>query len=504
MKKRLTRWIAALGVLLTLAGVTAQAAGNMRIVEIAVTKDDRLLTFVRDAGNVSEISAMVGKNASGEVSFQTLSESGLALKTLVLVDNSLSIPEQSRTNTKEILLELIAARKGNELFAFGTISDKVNVLQDFTDDYTKLKQKIDAMEYQLQDTFLTDALYDYLTANPLGSGEDTFERILLISDGVDNKSLGYTKDELRALLKNAPLPIYTVGVRTGTPENDEELENMFSIARDTGADTCLLTDLENGVALAAIMEKDWSNLVVFAALPAEAQDGSLKTVTLTMKGSGGESQLSVDQVRMPLRAADPTATPSASNAPPVIIQEAPKNTGLFVVIAVLGTVLVIGIAVAVILLVRAKKKKEDFEKITAAREKNLRDMEIMESGSTYFLGEDTAGGEEDSTLHVWGGDSVSTITLTDIHTADKRYQKPISKSLVIGLSRDSDICINYDKSVSRTHCEILKEGDAYYIINHSQSNGTLLNGNRIVAKTPIYDGAIIKMGRVEMRVEIKN
>lgn len=514
MKKRLSRWIAAaLGVLLILTGASAQAAGNQKIVEFAVAGDEHLLAFVRDAGNVSEVSAMVGQSSSGEVSFQTLSESGLTMKTLILVDNSLSIPENDRTATKSMLLEFIAARKGNELFSFGTISDEVSISQDFTDDYTQLRQAIDGMEYQYQDTFLTDALYDYLTANPLGTREDAFERILLISDGVDNKSLGYTKDELKALLKSAPIPIYTVGVFTGVPGNDENLENMFSIARDTGAGTCLLSDVKNGVVLSSMMETDWNNLVVSISLPAEAQDGSLKTVTLTLKGSGGVSQVSIDQVRMPLRAADPTPTAAPTEAPPentsptVIIQEPSDNTGLIVVIVVLGVLgimLVVGLIIGIILLVRTKRKKADFEKLTAEREKKLRDMEMMESGSTYFLGADPADGGEDGTLHVWSGETSSTITLTDIHTADRCYQKPISKSLIIGLSKDSDICINYDKSVSRTHCEIVKEGNDYYIINHSQSNGTLLNGNRVVAKTPIFSGAVIKMGRVEMRIEIKS
>lgn len=518
MKKRLCRWIAALGMLLIMTGMAAQAAGRARIVEIAVTEDARLLTFVRDAGNVSEVTAMVGKNASEEVSFQTLSESGLTMKTLILVDNSLSIPTKSRTDTKKLLLEFIAARKENEMFAFGTISDEVQIVQDFTDDYIVLKTAIDAMEYQYQDTYITDALYDYLTANPLGSGEDAFERILLVSDGVDNKSIGYTKDELLDLLDNSPLPIYTVGVQNGTATSNQELENMFSISRHTGADYCLLSALENGVALASRNEIDWNNLVVFASIPEEAQDGSLKTATLTLKGSEGESQVSIDQVRMPLKEAKPAPapTPAPTQTPvpaPEETQQATddeesENTWLIILIAVLGTALVAGAALAVILLLRAKKKKSEFEKLSAEREKNLRDMEMMENGSTVHLNrerESTEVAEEGGTIQLWGrGDDGSTITLTDINTVDRRYQKPISRSLIIGLSRESDICINYDKSVSRTHCEILKEGGSYYIINHSQSNGTLLNGNRVVAKTPIVDGAIIKMGRVEMRVGIKN
>lgn len=99
---------------------------------------------------------------------------------------------------------------------------------------------------------------------------------------------------------------------------------------------------------------------------------------------------------------------------------------------------------------------------------------------------------------------VSIITLTDIHAEDKCFQDVIGKSLLIGRSINADIRIDYDQSVSREHCEILREGDSFYIINHSQINRTMLNGERIEKKTPIVDGAIIKMGRVEMRVNIQN
>ncbi len=76
------------------------------------------------------------------------------------------------------------------------------------------------------------------------------------------------------------------------------------------------------------------------------------------------------------------------------------------------------------------------------------------------------------------------------------------QSLMIGLSRECDICVNYDKSVSRRHCEILREGDQFYVVNLSQSNGTMINGNKIMQKTRISNGDVLKLGRVELRVEL--
>lgn len=64
------------------------------------------------------------------------------------------------------------------------------------------------------------------------------------------------------------------------------------------------------------------------------------------------------------------------------------------------------------------------------------------------------------------------------------------------------LCIDYDKTVPHRHCEIIKEGSEFYLVNHSQSNGTLLDGYRVTNRVSLPSGSIIKMDRVEMRVSI--
>lgn len=111
--------------------------------------------------------------------------------------------------------------------------------------------------------------------------------------------------------------------------------------------------------------------------------------------------------------------------------------------------------------------------------------------------------EEDSrTIGLWDDGAACRITLTDVHFPERCFQASIDTSLVIGYARESDICLDYDKTVSRRHCEIVREGPDLYLINHSRSNGTLLNGYQITARTPLSSGSIIKMGRVEMRVAV--
>lgn len=484
-------WIVMLALLCT----PARAAETPVIVETKMETDEQMIAFIKNSGKSGATGAMLGKISSEEVSGQTIQEAGIAIKTLILVDNSLSIPEALRPEITSQLLELVAARKNNEYFAFGTVSDQVKILQDFSDDYTLLKKAIEGLLYNYQDTFLTDALYDYWIEQPFESSTNSYERILLISDGVDNKSLGYTKDELLDLLKTNPLPIYTIGIETQVETNPQELENMFALSRAAGGESVLFSELGVKTELTAILQKDWDTLAVKINIPEAARDGSLQTLTVQL----GPANAVLDGVRMPLseKVEEEPAQPQT-----IIVQqeaEPEKPVLMYVLIAVLGTVLLIGIVAAVILVLRAKKNKNAFQ---ALSEEALRKRIQEEEGATVFIG--AGGGDDDGTQRIWDDHETCRITLTDIHSVERCYQKPIAGSLIIGLSRDSDICINYDKSVSRKHCEIVREGEDFFIINHSESNGTFVNGIRVTGKMQVSDGCIIKMGRVEMRLEISS
>ena len=131
---------------------------------------------------------------------------------------------------------------------------------------------------------------------------------------------------------------------------------------------------------------------------------------------------------------------------------------------------------------------------------NLRMDERLEREGTVLLADRRE--EENGTMPVWNSEQFRRVILTDTSQPDRCFQKPITQSLLVGLSKDSDICVNYDKSVSRKHCEILREGDRFFVVNYSQSNGTMVNGIKISEKTELKTGDLLKMGRVEMRVEL--
>ena len=68
-----------------------------------------------------------------------------------------------------------------------------------------------------------------------------------------------------------------------------------------------------------------------------------------------------------------------------------------------------------------------------------------------------------------------------------------SARLVIGRSRDTDICLP-DQWLSRQHAEICRDGDGYVLRDLGSKNGTLLNGRPLEAARRLQIGDVISLG----------
>lgn len=509
MEKKRTGCVLA-AVLLLLTVLPVHATGGPRIVELK-PKEDQLLAWVKDAES-DEPTAALGKTPAEVIASQTLQEAGMEIRTLILIDNSLSIPEELRPTVQERLLELVAARRENECFSLGTISNHVTILVDFTRDYMQMKNALESLEYQYQDTFLTDALYDYMATDPFAENENSFERILLVADGVDNKSLGYTKSELLTVLKDFPLPIYALGLQYESKANDEELENLFALSRAANGETMLLnTSTDDASDLGAMLDGDWNNLAVTVKIPESVQDGSLQTLTLCF---GEEGPLaSMDSIRMPLRMEEPVAQTSPVTEPepePEPVPE-PKESSSFVPLLLIGGALLLLIILSVVLLQRKKKAPEaDTNERTPESVKQTPTPPAPKAPPAERITEKLGGAAESyagggsKTVRLWTQKSTCVVTLEDIRNPDRIYQTTIEQSLTIGANPDSDICVDYDRTVSRRQCEIFLENGELYLINHSRSNLTELRGQIVNQKTKLTSGDIIKMGLVEMRITFQS
>ena len=190
------------------------------------TEDKNIILYIQEPGEEYEIQCQIGTREAEALRSYPITEEETPIETIILLDNSLSVIEKYRPTIHTILSELAANRMVGELFTVATFSEEVHYLIKDCSDYAQIKKIINDISYNNQETYLTDILYDMLTE--INAENNTIlKRIVIISDGVDNKSIGYTKEELYSLLEKTPYPIYTIGCTYH--DNQEQLKMLENL-----------------------------------------------------------------------------------------------------------------------------------------------------------------------------------------------------------------------------------------------------------------------------------
>lgn len=478
------------------------------------TNDESFSVYVKGVDGDGDVAVQIATSNAQNVETARLSDLDMPMQTLIMVDNSISIPTSDRDKISSLIQDLIADRLPNEEIAIATFSESVDKLADYTSDYSTLKKALDVIEYQDQETYLTDVLYDLISSEYVNSTEDVYKRIIVVSDGVDNKSIGYTKEELTALLKEYPIPIYTIGCSTG--KNNTELENMFAISRGTSVDYFLLEDVENTLEITDSLHEDIDIMKVTVSPSSDIMDGGKKAVKITF----GEGTSISTEIVMPQKVVEDVPEPTTEEAvEETTISEVESETevetetevekegGLdsrILIVIVLAVVLVlIIIVVVVILIVNGKKKDTGFEQVDEDTLNQIgRDNSRSESKTE--LVESFRNTDSGNTVAILDSRSNYQLTLTDVNSPAKSFYVPLSKSVVIGRRAEvCDIALDYDNTVSGRHCEISTRNGKFYVKDLQSGNGTYLNGSRVLTETEIFSGNILKLGRLEMRFDVR-
>lgn len=498
-------------------GMAVLAESQAAILE-TFTGEKEISVYVAGAeSNTGNINVQIATGEAGKVSIHPISEADVPMKTLVMVDNSLSISKDNRGRITEFLQNLVADRMNREEICIAVFDEEVRKLTDYTSDYGTLKQAVEDISYQDQETYLTDVLYDLVSAEYAGNREDVYHRIIVVSDGVDNKSVGYTKEELYSLLKEVPIPVYTVGCRNG--KNNEQLESLFAISRMTSADYFLLDETENLLDITEELKKD-REVVKLSVIPLdEMMDGGRKTVKISFPDGmvltvemvmpqqtyvrEPEEELSVE-ITEGVEEEVGRIGATADGVIPEETQESRMPVWLMVVIAVSAVAVMAGAGIAGWLIRRKRKREqEEFEPYRPASNPLRRDSDGTE-GRTVLLSPSDGQGEDGGTVMIWNQRDSWQLVLTDIHSPAKSFQVPLNKSVIVGRERGScDIALDYAPSVSRRHCEISVRDGKYYVKDLQSSNGTYLNGDKVLTESEIYSGNILTLGSLKLKFDVR-
>ena len=496
--------ILALIIILMMCSSTCLAE-EMPIIIEAVTNEADLSIYLKNAGNdLSDMTVQIGTSESEQIACQSIEES--EFETLILIDNSLSIPQNVRGKISEFLKKLIDSKAGNEKVAIGVFSRNITYLADYTSDYDLLKNAAEAITYQNQETYITDMLYELLSSDYIAQPKDVYRRIIIIADGIDNESLGYTTSELDRLIEENTYPIYAVGCSTG--KNNQELETFFSLSRMSGADYFLLNSDADTGAIVNVLNEDKQIVKVTVTPPAELMDGSKKTVKINLQGQSVSKEMRMPQQIEQKEIVESTESREEvieikeeeveeSSTEEIITQEDEealrKSSAIKFIVCVMVFWIVVIVVCIVAILIRYFKKKRKIEKnqtqnLMVQREKELKAALVNSS----------------ALKKVEQQQPIAYLVLTDVHFPERNFRVPFYRSVIIGRNKAAcQIVLDYDPSVSGRHCEIYTMGSKVMIKDLQSSNGTFVNGSRVFRDTELMSGSIITMGGVEMRFEFQ-
>lgn len=455
---------------------------------------------------------------NGQIAAMDFSELDEGLRTLIMIDNSQSIPEKNRQDIQEIIENVVNNAIPGESFRIATFSEEAVYLCDYSRDADSVAEVLSAITYNDQDTYFSDVLYEViqeLTKEDTESGT----RILIFSDGADNKYLGIPNDEVRTLVGQNSFAVYTFGVPKKS--NTEELENMFSFSRASGASYFLLDGSQGNEEIAEILREDQTGTLI-RIMPDDAlMDGGEKNISLKLDCEEGAVELTT-KVIMPFGEGKNTEQPSedvnvqpekkepekregrAKLTPDTNKKEETEENRFPVAAIVLIIILIVLAAITLpVFLVLQKKKK-----IKPEEQKETKTDPVKsdtDDGETIFISDL----DNDPSMGLWHEKEKKTLVLENLDIPGKSYTKKIGENDEIYIRRKRrdispgpmDIVIE-DDSVSAKHCVIKMRGELLYIKDCHSSNGTFYEEIRVYDETPIVSGRQIRAGRYHYRVTL--
>lgn len=503
------------------------AAGALSDFILSVrTSDEYVNVYVKDCqDSYGEVTAQIGTTLAKKVEVLSAQRNEISIKTIILLDNSDSCAKENSAAINTILDNVISLAGSSEQFKIGTFADQISwATDDYLSDKTALKSVIKNIPYINQETYLSDCLYSLISE--LGnSNEEDFIRVIVITDGADNKSIGYTNSEMLSLLEKTNIPVYTVG----TPGNSDSLENLFSFSRSSNASYYLLGDEVSNEEIAVALTAA-TNITCFRIYPDEISlDGSRKSIRLTLDGAvlSCEAEMpflnQMDDAEkeeiVEIQDSENFSSEAEQNIDPVgdlesRTEEAEESQTItanplerdginiiYIIIAIAVAVIVLVVTVIILVRLKLTNKKKPVKLNTDKKED-----ENISTDKTMALYEEESTKTE--SLFDTKTDNFSLfntdyeLILEDIEKPENEFKYNFSNKAIISRNKQGDILIPYDSAISNPHCEISKQGSDFYVQDLKSLNGTKLNGKKLSdVPAVIKENDEIVIGRTKCKVK---
>jgi hypothetical protein len=391
--------------------------------------------------------------------------SGEGVAYLFMIDISKSIkPDQFKQN-KQLTKEWIDGLSPPDRMGLVTFGDGYHQLVDFTADQATLQGALAVLEPTDRETTLYLALKDAVNLSErTEQGLPSRRVVIVLSDGLDEGS-SVAEDEVLGLLDHSHIPVYAIGsTHLRAPYRQRGLDALDRIA---GASGGLFRDASAGPLTVVGKDlKDAIRDVFVVSLACDSCQPTSQTNPLEISLiAGARTRTSLFDLGLMVP------------APPPPPPQRPWWKSLWVDFAVALLV----VALSAMVLVRIRRKKPETKKVDFA-------------GSLLLKSE-----PEKSDPFPAGGLPLRFTTVAGKELG-REYRLSLTGRVVVGRDQGCDLALPDDTEVSGRHCELSLAGRGVELTDLKSSNGTLLNGARVVARERLESGDLIRVGRTELRV----
>jgi Ca-activated chloride channel homolog len=223
---------------------------------------------------------------------KTFSQQDAPVSVGIILDLSGSMTDKFKRARAAVVAFMKTANPQDEFFVIG-FNDRPEVIQDYTSSAEDVDARLAELKPQKR-TALLDAIY--LGMNKIKKGRYDRKALLVVSDGGDNRSR-YTERELRAVIRESDVQIYSMGIfDLYAPTTEERLGPLLldDICNETGGKLFKADEADNLAEVASKISTELRDEYVLGyRSDDQAHDGKWRKVRVKLEPPPGLPLLSV-------------------------------------------------------------------------------------------------------------------------------------------------------------------------------------------------------------------
>ena len=412
---------------------------------------------------------------------------------VLLVDVSKSLSAAQFAQMKDTLAAFVDAMSNRDQAALVTFGSEVKMVQEFSSNRGKLKEKLAELRPTADDTAFYGGLDKAVAVARAGGAEVPGRRVVItLTDGVNDIAGGVSKGDISAKLSADPVPLYLIGYVQGTPTAEEQ--SAMGVMKDFAAQSGgrfydgrsggwrgIYFAISRSIRNAFVIELDAAGF---------RSEGAAYPLELSLAAA---NRTWTSKLQLTVPAGGTAAATQGSPAPAGQTGGGEKAAGYPEASSWMMGVAAAILAVAVAGWFWFRRRRVAAPTTPApAVEPTI----VAPTPNEPPALSPTAG--------VAAVPAAGVLTrLTRIHEGPPPHQLEIEIVDRVVLGSDpavSHLVFEQDREIAPAHCEIFFEAGRLYLQNLAATGDTFLNGVALTARQSLDEQDVLKIGRTEMRI----